>query len=212
MAEHVWKVGNRVLHATRPEWGIGQILRTEKIRHEGADAQRLTIRFDRAGTKTISTAFAALQDADAMSTATLNRTIEYAQSEADNQAQADDIFSSSPAKPDHKALLTLPDAATDPFIPLAKRLDATINLYRFESHGSSLLDWAAAQTRLADPLTLYSRQELEMHFARFRQLLDAHLQQLVVEARNNEPQILAGLGKRVSPAMREMLTRMLTSR
>ena len=212
MAERIWKVGNRILHTTRPEWGVGQVLRSEKFRHEGKDVQRLTIKFARAGTKTISTAYATLKDADTMPAAALIRTIEYAQSEADNRATEDHPFSRSPDKPDAKALLTLPEAVTDPFIPLAKRLDSTISLYRFEHHGASLLDWAASQTRLADPLTVYSRQELEQHFAQFRQLLDAHLQRLVTEARTREPEILAGLGKRVTPAMRDMLARMLTRR
>ncbi len=215
MAERSWKVGDRVLHTSRPEWGVGQVLRTEKSRHEGRDVQRLTIRFDRAGTKTISTAFATLQDADAMSAAALHRTIDYAQSEARDRLEPDQVFGKGHQSntPDpHKTLLKLPEGATDPFSSLANRLDFTLKLYRFEPTGASLLDWAASQTQLPDPLSVFSRHELEAYFAQFRTILDTHLKKLVQEARDREPRLLAGLGRKVSPQMREMLARMLAGR
>lgn len=45
----------------------------------------------------------------------------------------------------------LPPQAGDPFLPLRKRLEFTIGLYRFEPVGGKLLDWAVAQSGLADP-------------------------------------------------------------
>src|SRR5215475_864002 len=72
----------------------------------------------------------------------------------------------------------LPDATTDPFTPLSARLKATIDLYRFTDSGGSLLDWAAAQSRLKDPLSRFSRHELEQLFRRFAFVRDEHLKKL----------------------------------
>ncbi|MBZ0173299.1 MAG: DUF3553 domain-containing protein, partial [Phycisphaerales bacterium] len=66
MGEAVWKSGDRVVHTTRPEWGLGRVLSATSIREDGQDAQRLTVRFDRAGTKTLSTAVARLAQADSV--------------------------------------------------------------------------------------------------------------------------------------------------
>ena len=61
MATADWKMGDRVIHAGRPEWGIGEVRSAEVVHQDGQRAQRLTIRFDRAGVKVISTAFAELR-------------------------------------------------------------------------------------------------------------------------------------------------------
>lgn len=203
MAEALWKSGDRVVHTARPEWGLGRVLSVTTIREDGKDAQRVTVRFDRAGTKTLSTAVARLAQADSVPVQVF--------------APAEDGDEDPLARThDRASLLTtlhaLPEPATDPFLPLARRLENTAGLYRFESHGKSLLDWAAAQTGLADPLTAFSRHDLEEAFRRFRQNLDAHLAKLVNHARREEPAALAGLGAKVTPDVRDMLTRMLTGR
>ncbi len=45
---------DRVVHALRPEWGVGRVLRAEATQRDGTPCQRLTIRFERAGSKTES--------------------------------------------------------------------------------------------------------------------------------------------------------------
>ena len=57
--------GDRVVHAAKPEWGVGQVVGAQPISENGVSAQRLTIRFDRAGLKTLSTGFAELRPATA---------------------------------------------------------------------------------------------------------------------------------------------------
>lgn len=202
MTEAVWKSGDRVVHTARPEWGFGRVLSVTAIRENGTDAQRVTVRFDRAGTKTLSTAVARLAQADSAPVQVL----------APDDGE-DDPFSQALDKASITARLhALPDPATDPFLPMARRLESTAGLYRFEDHGKSLLDWAAAQTGLADPLSALSRHDLEEAFRRFRHNLDAHLAKLVQQARREEPAALSGLGAKVTPQVREMLTRLLTSR
>src|SRR5690606_10247777 len=50
-------------------------------------------------------------------------------------------------------LWSLPEAMTDPFANLARRLDATLDSYRFNTTARSLIDWAVVQTGLDDPLS-----------------------------------------------------------
>jgi hypothetical protein len=76
----------------------------------------------------------------------------------------------------------LPDAATDPFIPLRRRLQNTFALYRFDA-GSKLIEWAVAQSGLNDPMSRFSRHDLESFFQRWKFALDAHLGKLLQEAR-----------------------------
>lgn len=200
MAHQRWNAGDRIVHTARPEWGVGCVLTTTSIRHDGEDAQQLKIRFDRAGTKTISTAVASLAPAEGASRPA---------SEGPSTATAE----SAPTPAELlQRLVRIPDSASDPFRPLASRLEATTALYRFEPTGGLLLDWAASQTGLADPLSTLSRSDLEEAFGRFRTNLDSHLFALVSQARREEPAALAGLGNKVSPAVHKLLTQMLTQR
>lgn len=197
MTETHWSRGDRVLHTARPEWGVGQVMAADSVRQQGEDVQRLTIRFSRAGTKTISTAAARL------------RAVEPGEVIEAKPAAGESEVDQSVAR---SRLVSLPDAATDPFRSLSARIESTIGLYRFNASGGTLLDWAASQTGLTDPLSHFSRHELEDAFSRFRASLDDHLKKLVREARAKEPEALSGLGAKVSPEMKGLLTRMLTQR
>lgn len=176
-----WKVGDQVRHRLKPEWGAGRVLSAQSITHEGRPAQRLTIAFDRAGQKTLSTAFAQLEPADPSS---VHRPSPAAEHEGDPVGGP---FSNDTQAELAKKLLELPEPATDPFASRRKRLEATLGLYRFSDHGAPLLDWAAMQTGLKDPLSRFSRHELEEGFRRFQQALDQHLRKLVSECRRLEP-------------------------
>ena len=81
------------------------------------------------------------------------------------------------------ALTELPEAMTDPFLSLQRRIEATLESYRFSNSPRSLIDWAVMQTSLDDPLSRYTRHELEDAFARFCRQRDQHLQSLVRTAR-----------------------------
>lgn len=201
MTDHHWQVGDRLVHTARPEWGTGQVTSATAYRHEGEDCQRLTIRFDRAGTKALSTAFADLAPAGAASHSAAPSPASVRQ--ASPTLSRDQLL---------RKLTDVPEPASDPFRSLQNRLEATTNLYRFEPTGKALLDWAAAQTGLSDPLSVFSRTDLEQAFERFRAVRDTHLRSLVHQARKEEPSALSGLGVKVTPAVRELLTRMLTER
>lgn len=190
MIVHEWKLGDQVRHAGRPEWGSGQITAAESVVQDGRPCQRVTVRFDRVGLKVLSTAFAELQAAQALV----------------SPQPTDDPLTADGASP-QEVLARVPDAATDPFSTPRKRLEATLHLYRFSDRGGSLLDWAAAQTGLKDPLARFSRHELEMLFQRFQFNLDGHLKKLVREMKKADPAALAAVSATASPAAKQALRR-----
>jgi hypothetical protein len=187
-----WSFGDRVLHAHRPEWGTGVVTNAANAQHEGQPCQMLTVRFDRAGLKTLSTAFALLLPATEAAVA-------HAAAGSSNAAAGEkpDPFAASQAsggaEQAKQALQRVPESARDPFVSLPGRIRATFNLYRFGKQGGTLLDWAAAQTGLADPLSLFSRHELEQLFDRFAVNRDQHLKKLVLDMKKQDAAELARL-------------------
>jgi hypothetical protein len=85
-------------------------------------------------------------------------------------------------------LWALPDALKDPFASPAQRLRATLETYKFSTEPRALLDWARVQTRLDDPLTKYTRQELEQAFPRFARDRDQHLRTMIKELKRKGDQ------------------------
>ena len=175
-----WKRGDELRHGGRPEWGVGTIERVEASVVEGRACQRLAVRFDRIGLKTLSTAFAQLERAD-----------------AEPQTSGGGWLGAAERTDPAEALLLIPEAARDPFRGPVGRLEASVALYRFTGEGGSLLDWAAAQTGIRDPLSRFSRQELEEQFGRFRRALDEHLIGVAREASRSDP---AGVRRVVAKA------------
>jgi hypothetical protein len=186
-----WKIGDRVVHGTRSEWGIGEVRSAERVTQEGKPCQRLTIRFERAGVKVLTTAFADLRPATHIPT-----------QEPEEPALVDAAAADLQAR-----LVQLPEDAADPFRTRKSRLEFTLSLYRFNGAGGSLLDWAASQTGLKDPLSRFSRHELEHLFDRFRANLDAHLRKLAAELRKEDPAALASVVAAAGPEGKQALKR-----
>lgn len=170
MSETIWKPGDRVKHPERPEWGVGTIAKAESAAHQGTKCQRLTIRFELGGLKTLSTAFAKLRPA------------------TDGAEQPKGWLAELERKNPADRLTSLPDDVTDPFSGPIERLRRTLQLYRFAPAGASLIDWAVMQTGLKDPLSQLNRHELEDRFRTFRRVLDEHLRKVAREAAVAEPQ------------------------
>lgn len=109
--------------------------------------------------------------------------------------------------PAEQRLVAVPEDASDPFASGRSRLAATLALYRFTDTGASLLDWAAMQTGMKDPLARFNRHELEQHFRRFQVNLDAHLKKLVRDLKRQEPATVQELTQSAGPAARQALRR-----
>ena len=73
----------------------------------------------------------------------------------------------------------LSEAMTDPFTSTDIRLRATLASYCFTSEPRSLIDWAIVQTSLQDPMSRFTRHELEQGFRVFARNREQHLQELV---------------------------------
>jgi hypothetical protein len=198
MSVREWSKGDSVVHASKPEWGFGEVLQAEGIVHEGKRCQRLTVRFTRAGTKTLSTAYAELRPASEAP-----RLPEFPAAEDTTDALAQAASGAAVGE----VMNRLPDRATDPFISLDQRLKNTLDLYRFTESGGALLDWASMQTGLKDPLSRFSRQELEAWFGRFKMELDNHLKKLVRDVRRQDPRALDAVTAAAGPEAKQALRR-----
>lgn len=190
-----WKVGDKVLHPGKPEWGVGQILSAEHTTQDGKRCQRLSVRFDRVGSKQLTTAFATLVEAS-----------DYHREDLAD-AHMERVLGVGSGKMSQEELGRLPEAATDPFLMLPKRVNNTLALYRFTPEGGSLLDWAILQTSLKDPLSHYSRHELETAFRRFQNNLDQHLRKIVKDLKRQDPGALTAIVAAAGPAAKQALRR-----
>ena len=207
-----FKFGDRLIHAGRPEWGTGVVTSAQSIVHEGKKCQRLTLRFDRAGLKTITTGFADLRLASdeppppAAAVALATREPPHAGSSAKPQAEVGWLEGLEAGNLAER-MAQLPESTRDPFASLASRIKATFALYRFTERGSTILDWAAMQTGLTDPLTRFNRHELESFFKRFASERDAHLRKLVFEAKKRPTPETERLLAEAPPSARDALRR-----
>lgn len=103
-------------------------------------------------------------------------------------------------------LWALPDAMVDPFSSLGDRLRATLQTYKFSTEPRPLMDWAVIQTGLNDPLSKYTRHELEQAFPRFARDRDNHLKDLVRQLkRANDFATLKDCGRGLFPAAQSAL-------
>lgn len=231
----IWKSGDRVIHATKREWGPGTITQARGETHEGKPCQMVTVRFDRAGVKTLSTAYAPLISADSSPASLLppeepvddlpfrptgkSSSFGSPGTPAANTAVAGnsggsggvgggDWLSQFEAKDPAEVMKRLPESATDPFLTSEARLKGTLDLYRYTNAPAALLDWGVAQSGLKDPLSRFNRHELERLFAQFCIVRDNHLKKLVQEMRKSEPAALTRLLDAASPAVQQTLRRL----
>ena len=219
----LWSIGDRVVHTGKPEWGAGEVKTATRTTQDGRPCQLLQIRFERAGLKTISTAFANLipsDDAAALSAEPLvapqTSGVGNGNGTSHGQSKEDEFAArlmGEPGSADIKLKMTrLPDAATDPFATTESRFKATLALYRFAPTGGSLLDWAAMQSGLSDPMSRFNRHELEKFFESFVIVRDGHLRKLASELRKADPASVGVLAKQAPPAAQQALRRFDTMR
>ena len=173
------------MHPRRPEWGAGTVKSALPITHEGQTAQRLTVDFANRGRVVINTAIATLTPPGSTQTMT--------QTAATSKGWLDQLESQNNGK--QNELWDLPDALSDPFTTDAQQLDATLETYRYSTQPRALMDWAVAQTGLDDPLTKYTRPELEQAFPRYARDRDHHLLALVRKLKKQNDHAVLMLAK-----------------
>lgn len=191
----MFKRGDVVVHPRRPEWGDGVVDQATNLPDEGPNAQRLIIVFANQGRVTLNTSAIQLQPKGTASDMTTARTNDPLTGRSANGSSGPTVTAgkgwldqmasvakdSLGGKKEHE-LWRLPEPMTDPFLSVEKRLDATLDSYRFGNDPRNprlLLEWAIGQTGLNDPLSKYTRHELEQAFPRFIRDRDNHLFSLV---------------------------------
>lgn len=179
---HRFQRGDLVVHPRRPEWGQGVVKDANPINHQGTLAQRLAVEFANKGRVVINTAVAPL--APKGSSNLMTRTGSPESNAAGGWLSQ---LEQATGNGSHE-LWELPEAMTDPFAPVGRRLQATLESYRFDTSARSLIDWAVVQTGLDDPLSKYTRHELEQAFPRFARDRDQHLNQLVRQIKRSGDQ------------------------
>ncbi|MFG0257202.1 MAG: DUF3553 domain-containing protein [Phycisphaerales bacterium JB043] len=191
---HQYAYGDSVIHASNPEWGTGQVLSAQIETTDGEPAQRLRIRFSRAGIKTLSTKHANIQPAEATNADPM-------ESSSQSPEKQGWLAEHEQATPEAQ-FESIPEACTDPFASLRSRVDETLRLWRFSDDGASLIDWASVQLGMDDPLTRFNRHELEQYFRRFAAAREAHLGRLMSEARQKEPELYQSILDSSGPVSR----------
>lgn len=213
MPTATFQPGDVVIHPRRPEWGEGVIESAMKSTHQGQTGQKLTVRFANHGRVTINTAVVPLHPRGERGGGAGRPASEDASTPMSQDTSGKgwlDAIASHGQNP-IDALIALPEALTDPFSSLRQRLAATLDTFRFSTAARDLLDWGVAQTGLADPLSQFTRQELEQAFARFERDRDDHLNSLVTQLkREGQVELARELGERCQhPAAKRAMDRAL---
>jgi hypothetical protein len=207
MASHTsFKFGDRVRHRKRPEWGIGSVVKTEEVTVSGQHTQRVSVRFPNAGLKTLSTAHAELEPAGGDDDDSARPTIDLW-----DGLRAAGWQTPMAQRKISEVMASLPIAARDPFGGPRQQLRFTLDLYRFDRSGRGLMDWAVAQSGLDDPLTRFTRQELEQLFERWAVERDVHLRKLIDESQN-DPAMVRELLAQAPPGARDAVRRITSGR
>ncbi|MBL4699615.1 MAG: DUF3553 domain-containing protein [Phycisphaeraceae bacterium] len=174
--------GDFVRHPLRPQWGDGEVRQASLVRYNGKDGQRLVIMFKNHGKVTLNTAVIQLI---AKEKATDNM----------NTANSTDWLSNLEAQQGQKKndLTALPESLTDPFTEIFTRLQRTLEDYQYTAENPrSLLDWAMRQTSMNDPLTQFTRHDLEQAFSRYLYVRGKHLLEMVrtIKRDNKRPLLI----------------------
>ena len=210
MSSRKFEYGDRVRHARRPEWGIGSIIKTEEMTLDDRQAQRVSVRFPNAGLKTISTAHAELQLVNADSGPEMDEAPTHPLGGWDKMKESD-WLSEVAQKKVVEAMISLAPEARDPFMSPQKRLEVCLDLYRFDRTGRSLVDWAIAQSGLPDPLSRFTRHELEVFFDRWAAQRDEHMGRLLQEVHVGRDEV-AKLVESAPPGARDAVRRLTAAR
>ena len=165
--QNEFMAGDRVRHGGKPEWGTGVVEQSQVVPYAGGRAQRVVVRFPDHGRVTLNTAVARLMREEAMVGG------------GGDRGWLNQLEGASPVE----RLRALPDSTSDPLSSSVERFAVVLELYRFSTDARSLLDWAVAQTGMNDPLSEFSRQDLEEAFKAYAHVRENKLIELGRELR-----------------------------
>lgn len=168
-------VGQSVINPARPEWGRGKVLRVQATHVGGKPAHRVSIQFD-TGHRTLVVPPAR---------------ITAPQPEQEREAGWLDTVA---GRTIDDRLKSLPPSVTELLGTPQQQIAALVPHYAHDETPESLIKWARRQANVADPLSLWSRDELLIAFRAFAMERDTALRIAAAKLREREgPEALAQL-------------------
>lgn len=188
-------VGRQVCCPTRPEWGVGKVMRVQTIRAGEKTTHRVSVQFV-TGHRTLVVPPAQ---------------IALPQEEPEREAGWLDQIGGQTLD---NRLTTLPEELEKFFGTPAQHILALAPLYQITDDPASLEKWARRQTGVADALSHWSRDELEIAFRQFCMDRDSTLRTAAARLRQKDgPEavqtVMATLPQDVQRGMRMALGRVL---
>ncbi len=141
-------VGRRVCNPTRPEWGAGTVLRIQTTDVAGQTVHRISVQFT-TGHRTLVVPPGRL-----------------ATPQAEPEREAGWLDRAAKTTIDDR-LAALPEAVREFLGTATQRIVVLGRLYELNDDAAVLLRWARSQSGVADPLTLWTRDELRASFDEF---------------------------------------------
>ena len=184
-----FKVGDKVAHPKKPEWGTGVVVDARPASHNGIEAQRLRVDFANKRNTTINTAIAPLVSGEQLNQS-FKPTPKGLGQDMSMSTNASNLGSGwldelEGANGGKRELWDLPQGCDDPFSSDEEQLDCTLDTFKYSTDPGPLFQWAVVQTGLDDPLTKYTRVELEQAFPRYTRDRDNRLFELVRMMKRN---------------------------
>lgn len=175
--------GDRVRHGSHPDWGIGSVVKVEAVEDHDGHVPRISVRFPDHGLEVLVGREVPLSvvDEPCCEPAAMGPRPPIAEVEDLERAGMDSAIEQKLME----IMRSIPIACRDPFNGPEIRLRNTLELYRYDTSGRGLIEWACTQTGMDDPLTRFNRTELEAYFQRWSHDRDEHLGQLLYEMRDD---------------------------
>ena len=186
-------IGRKVAIPSRPEWGHGTVLRVQSTVVNGEPRHRVSVQFV-TGHRTLQVPPARLIEPP-----------------PEPERAAGWLDTIGRQAPDDR-LVSLPPAITEFLGTHAQRMAALAPLFKYTEDAPSLVRWARRQANVADPLSLWTRDELLMAFRTFCMERDSTLRVSAARLKQAEgaealTKALNALPHAVSTAMRTALQR-----
>lgn len=154
-------VGCKVCNPARPEWGVGTVLRVQSTTVGGRTVQRVSVQFATGHRQLVAPPARLVEP----------------QVQDQPEREAGWLTQLAGQAPDDR-LVQLPASVRDVLGTPAQRIVALGPMYDYDEQPTSLSAWARRQAEVADPLSLWSRDELLVAFRRFCIERDTHLRML----------------------------------
>lgn len=188
-------VGRRVSLPARPEWGIGTVMRVQSTTVAGQPRHRVSVQFA-VGHRTLTVPPARLTEP------------------APEPQRQPSWLETVGGQALDDALSRLPGHVAEFLGTPAQRMAMLAQFYTYTEDPASLSKWARAQTGAADPLALWSRDELLVAFRRFCDERDAEFRVAAAKLKQAADQaaldeVLAAQPEPLRSAMRAALQRPL---